>query len=90
MQLGGDTKRFGRACACIAVRIAQVEEEHRRTSRKVLSHSDRLQIAQALVQPYKFIAEIEEQAEKQLQHLQNFVFHWDTSEQQRIRVYEAD
>ena len=44
MQLGGDTKRFGRAVACIAVRIAQVEEEQR----TVLSKPQRLRIAQEL------------------------------------------
>ena len=62
----------------------KVAEERRRRTRTGLGKPDRLRIAQELVQPYQFIVEIEEQAEKQLQHLQSFVFHWDIAEQQRI------
>ena len=89
MQLGGDTKRFGRACGCIAVRIAQVEEEHRQKTRTVLSKPHRLRIAQELVQPYRFIAEIEAQAEKQMEHINIYLFDSEDSELQRVRVYET-
>ncbi len=64
-----ETVGFEGACSCIRIRIFQVEQECRNAGRLLPDKSERLGIAKELSKPYRFINEIEIEAEEQRQKI---------------------
>jgi hypothetical protein len=73
-ELRHDAHSFERACACIAVRIARVAAERGYSAEFPENKRARLRIAQELVDPYRFIADVEDEVEKQRRQVKLYLF----------------